>query len=426
MPQRVACKALMRGSRCSMRSASERFAEENDAACCCRHATRNQQPDPALEVAKHLEPDKVRRIMMRAIFAVGLVFVLMGCVKETRERCYEPDDLDRPSMPHLVYDEATETCVRVDGVDSGAQDGSMDGAGEATVPECIDSTACTNANKPVCVEGACAPCQAAEMPDLFCAQKDSERPVCDDSSGACVGCLENATCTAATASRCNTASNTCVSCRDNIDKDSNCEHLRATPVCISGRCAECRSGVGDDHCEGKVCNGADGTCSDIDSGKVGLCRSCISSDQCENGQVCATFDGDQQGSAYCLYLPVDDACPIARRPFVEERNAVVVEGGEKSVCGFFFSSVTCEGFLALGTPCDTVTGGEAGVCGRVVDDADIGTGADAYCDGIAETQHRCGIRCTGTGASTECPEGYVCDGRRRTDLDGALSLCVPQ
>jgi hypothetical protein len=174
---------------------------------------------------------------------------------------------------------------------------------------CVKSSECTaDPAKPVCVGNLCAPCQSAASPANECRAKSSAAPVCDSTSGRCVGCLTNDHCEGGAnggvdggtdggadggadggvaAGFCNLATNQCVQCLAHADckdpskpicgglhtcvgcgtqgvaADSCTTRNPALPVCRAdtGTCVEC---TGNANCAGdagiRVCNPATNRC----------------------------------------------------------------------------------------------------------------------------------------------------------------------
>lgn len=94
------------------------------------------------------------------------------------------------------------------------------------VAECTTASDCTSMTAPFCVAGACVSACAS---NADCAGR-SGTPLCDTSSGACVGCLDATSCTA-DAPVCDATAHSCRGC----DRDDEC----ASGVCLEaeGRCA---------------------------------------------------------------------------------------------------------------------------------------------------------------------------------------------
>lgn len=174
---------------------------------------------------------------------------------------------------------------------------------------CVKSSECTaDPTKPVCVGNLCAPCQSSASPANECRAKSSAAPVCDSTSGRCVGCLTNDHCGGGAdggvdggtdggadggadggvaAGFCYLATNQCVQCLAHADckdpskpicgglhtcvgcgtqgvaPDSCTTRNPALPVCRAdtGACVEC---TGNANCAGdagiRVCNPATNKC----------------------------------------------------------------------------------------------------------------------------------------------------------------------
>jgi hypothetical protein len=189
---------------------------------------------------------------------------------------------------------------------------------------CGNSTQCTQKSSatPFCdtqapLVGECVAClQATDC-------KDSKKPICDDTSGACVACSGNTQCMTAYPDTpfCSLSDGTggagsCVECRSFTD----CSNVD-TPICSSGSCVKCAheqdcvGHVGTPHC-------------DTNSG---ACVACVNSLECEDaskptcdGDVCRKCETDPDctahtstpfcdihGTGTCVACNMSSECPVA-------------------------------------------------------------------------------------------------------------------
>lgn len=158
------------------------------------------------------------------------------------------------------------------------------GTGRACFPEshtcqpaCNGPGTCTNGDAPICdtSSGACVGC----LTDKDCG---GDRPVCDQVHGQCGQCLSNSDCGAA-APVCNVAASRCVTCI----VDDQCDGGK----CSDGRCVKLCQGDGD-------CGGATPLCRQSD----GQCVSCLLAKDCP---IAAPVCG---GNGRCVQCATDPDC----------------------------------------------------------------------------------------------------------------------
>lgn len=356
---------------------------------------------------------------MRILHVLTMLITFVGCITEKRERCYEPDGLDRPSEPHLIYDEATNTCVRVDGVDSSTGDASVDATPDAE-PECSASKACSSASRPVCKEGSCVSCDDNASPNEACAALSAETPVCEPVSGACVACIDNTTCTDATASKCDASNNTCTTCEDGTEgADATCSHIEGLPFCIDGECKACESDADCPDGEGGtfVCNVLIGACTDRAPKSREYCQTCVSTTDCQFGS-CVEFDYKGAKDFYCLPNN-NDGCKVNGYPTGLSDAHLIGTETMNDVCRPFAAS--CEAVRDVNKPCTLpeALGVDPEGCGRT----DVGDAA--YCVGKSDDTTACSIGCPPVSASAaDCLGGVDCIAPRQRSELGEMGVKV--
>ncbi len=201
-------------------------------------------------------------------------------------------------------------------------------------------------------------------------------PVCRESDGTCVACLDDTGCSETTPI-CN-ADGQCEAC----DEDADCAAIPATPTCdeTSGACVECTLDDGA-ACGGNVCDSRMHTCTTDAPGSAGACRACVADAQCMTGMLCVdmTYGGNDVGS-YCLWR-IDAASPgpagdcSSTRPYFQPMaDAESVDGASATVCTLALA--TCEAVR------DFRTGGRGGASCELDGDPDqcgLDAEADATC-----------------------------------------------
>ena len=182
--------------------------------------------------------------------------------------------------------------------------------------------------------------------------------VCDTTTSACVGCLQNTDCTAPTA-KCMTTGNTCVACLATSD-------CAAGTVCAANACVPgCTSAQ---PCPtGQVCNS-------------GLCVQCTVNSQCHGATPWCDTTSDK-----CVQcLPSNDSCPA----------------GE--YCAGTACAPGCKSNLDCTALADAGAGDAASdAAGDAATDAGGGTGSGTTCD---TTNHVC----VGCLVDSNCPLGQTC------------------
>lgn len=180
-----------------------------------------------------------------------------GSSNECTTTCTGPgqcNDREKGICSNLATGAATGVCVEC--LDNSVCSGSTpqcDTVRKKCV-QCVDDSVC---NGRVCSSyNRCVEC----VDDMRCG---GTTPNCDLDSNTCVACLNNAQCLSPESSKCNTATNECEPCTDDIQ----CEP--GLPVCSNGRCVACKD---------------DSTCTDpaashCDTG-TGTCVACLNDAQC--------------------------------------------------------------------------------------------------------------------------------------------------
>jgi hypothetical protein len=197
---------------------------------------------------------------MRRALTLGAIAAALagaGCTRVNPAYC----DEDTPCRNGGVCDRERNSCTPGDaGVDGPRGDGPAvpdagdggdagdDGGGDAA-PECTQSSACTDPDKPICNNQTCQPCGG----DGECLARDSAKPACV--SGQCLECGTYLHCTTAGRPLC-AADHTCQPC----SRDLECKN-GPTPnvgVCVAGHCPDGDSVLWVD-AAGTDCSTADGS-----------------------------------------------------------------------------------------------------------------------------------------------------------------------
>ncbi len=347
---------------------------------------------------------------MRFVLLCSLLGLAVGCLPEDEERCYGASDPDRPDMPHLVLNEATGACVRVDG--GTEKDASMDSdVPDESVPECSEDNACTDRGKARCNQGVCQACSDHS----HCAQF-TDTPVCKD--GRCNQCATNIQCTSPGAAKCFAGS--CTQC----ELDTDCSHLEGTSICHDGSCVECTAQK-DAACTG-VCvieplteAQSPFTCDDdLSADSAGSCTPCVASKQCSGGRVCVSMrKAEVELGNFCLW-PEDavagpDGDCLSTRPYIQAEALTPVEGGDAiSVCSLRLT--TCQG-LADFSAKDCMTLDETGdaLCGAEGVE-------DGYCIKFNDANNQCTVPC---GSANDCPVNFDTCAEPASRTVGGQKVC---
>ena len=251
-------------------------------------------------------------------------------------------------------------------------------------------------------------------------------PVCDETNGACVACLDNTHCEGPLG-LCDTTNNACVACLGDTDcdeptmpicdagacractADTDCMDIAGATVCDepSGRCVECTVDSEETTCpapDNRACHPTDLTCTGAERGSLGFCNACVSDSECLTDAtstlrcVPMNFPSGTPHGTYCL---VDQATLTPAGPcpdlMTADRLAMSVGGVESTYCFVQENITTCEAVLGFNDLCP---GG----------DADCGAPgiSDGSCQGGTCTYECIGGRDCGSGSCTGGATRY-CD-----------------
>ena len=228
-------------------------------------------------------------------------------------------------------------------------------------------------DKPICLnETECVQCTLEEGGQAYCTARDQ---VCDNETHECVDCLNNAQCTAASASRCNSDDNECAPCETNQDCDGVDGLAETGNACDADKvCVECTPESEADTClDNKSCDPRTKTCTETNVGSRGVCETCVADSECDdqeeppgdyrcvpmyypNGET--RFPDSQTG--FCLKVFASGGCaqPYAIR--ISERPSLS-DPQLGSYCGINESLTTCLAVRAL-VANQTCPGGEDAEC----------------------------------------------------------------
>ncbi len=239
-----------------------------------------------------------------------------------------------------------------DVVDAGQPDAGQDAG--------VDAGPCggmCSGDTPVCdtTTGTCVGCLSA----TDCA---APTPACDTSMHMCVQCVGDGDCTDPTAAKCNSSAHTCGGCTDS----SQCAQFTDTAVCetTSGACVQCTA-ADTSACGGNTCK-SDGTCSMYGTTQR-QCDPCDTDANCGGAHdycVPMKYMGADHG-AYCL-TDFTETGPC-QRPFsisLSGRTTLSGHSGD-TYCGINEDLATCEAVRALldGVACSMDSDcPESGVC----------------------------------------------------------------
>ncbi|MBW2507489.1 MAG: hypothetical protein JRE81_02565 [Deltaproteobacteria bacterium] len=213
------------------------------------------------------------------------------------------------------------------------------------------------ADRPVCLDDSeCVQCTLDEQE--YCSARDQ---VCDTEAHECVDCLDNAQCTAPTASRCDSDTNECAPCETNADCDG-VDGLGATGnACDADEvCVACTPDSEAQTCpDGKSCNPRTNTCTETTIGSRDVCEACVADSECGD-------DGEPSDAYKCvpMYYPdtqtrfPDEETGFCLKTFApggcEQPFAIQISGRPSlsdlllgSYCGINESLATCPAVRAL-------------------------------------------------------------------------------
>ncbi len=214
--------------------------------------------------------------------------------------------------------------------------------------------------------------------------------VCETSDNTCVECLADSDCTDATKARCDTATNTCKPCTDS----TQCAGVAGAGICDadSGQCVECT--VDDESaCNGKSCDPATNTCTQTDVDSVDACGQCKADSECHAGYRCIPmkFQGADLPDGYCLMVKPTGGCQTNPYPQSIGRDSLSgYSGGD--YCAPREDKTTCQALLDhLSAQLTCTANDNCGVSG--LDDGVCVT-AFGYCTYDCDFDSECPGKCT--------------------------------
>jgi len=148
-------------------------------------------------------------------------------------------------------------------------------------PDAGDCIFCP-ADKPICVGGTeCVQCTEGDENQNYCTDRDQ---VCDVENQVCVDCLDDAQCTAPTASRCDTGTNECAQCQTDAQCDGVDELPATNNTCDEGTCRECTPETETEKCAAdETCNPGTYLCTGEQAGSLAVCDACVADSECGVG-----------------------------------------------------------------------------------------------------------------------------------------------
>ena len=214
--------------------------------------------------------------------------------------------------------------------------------------------------------------------------------VCDVAAGECEQCVSDDHCTEPGAARCG-ADNTCQPCTD----DSQCAGVSEAGLCAGGTCVECT--VDDDTaCGATSCDPATNTCTGTEKGSVSTCGRCKADSECPADHRCVemSFDGTALPDGYCLKL----ASAGCDQPYSTAITRESISGAaEATYCGLVGSMTTCGAVLDLEQGAQCSTDDDCGIVGE----------NDGRCEQVGTLADRCTYSCS---SDSHCLAGFACAG----------------
>lgn len=222
-------------------------------------------------------------------------------------------------------------------------------------------------------------------------------PICNESTGECVGCLATSDCTGANASRCDSENMSCVPCEVNAD----CSHIEGKGVCDDGLCVECTA-QDNSACEGgtKVCDSTSRECTDRDPHSKQACEACVADLDCFQGMLCVTeVFNEAELAPVCLWRQDTEevgapngSCASNGRPYIAAESRTSIDGVETEVCTLALSTCLAHSQFRQ-QECSGETEQGHSECGE----PDM---SDAYCLQFGVGEYRCTVPCL---AVDDCP-----------------------
>ncbi|MGE0791633.1 MAG: hypothetical protein AB7S26_38515 [Sandaracinaceae bacterium] len=268
------------------------------------------------------------------------------------------------------------------GADAGSGDAAVDAARDASDTDAGPCGVCA-APTPVCDEstGDCVGC-------LVMNDCGGTTPQCDPVMHECVACLSSADCADPDNARC-AADHTCQPCTDSMQ----CMGITGTEVCNSGTCVECTDADAT-ACGTRACTSMN-VCSAYDSDTQELCEPCDADANCltSDNAYCVpmSYMGTDRGG-YCL---ADDT-PGCNQPYSITLMGRTTLSGRTGAryCGLNEALTTCEAVRALldNTACP---GGLDSECPQ----------PGGLCRRVGSLNNRCTYPCGGDPAVCKEPPG---------------------
>lgn len=278
---------------------------------------------------------------------------LEGFVCNTEKRCVPVATTD--ADPDSAVDAATDSTSGDSNTDSTVP---TDGATGDALGTCSTSADCKQPTAPLCVAGACVACGQGAAG--ACAQASSAAPFCAQ-GGECVGCLAHSDCPVATPI-CG-AARTCVACNATGAPLDGCSKREAAKaVCATtGQCVGC---VADNTCSAigsPICDKVSNTCRRCDADAECIAKVGADPGVCMNHDDgrCATAGETQKVQSGDLQAAITAAVAGGKKVvLVTEASDRAVFGGPGKLSIIGKINVT-KPVVAGGTkPALTLTGGE--------------------------------------------------------------------
>lgn len=280
-------------------------------------------------------------IRVSTVVLVGAVAVTSGACGE--HRC----DSDLACGLDERCDTTSHKCTKVDGGVAYPVDGRV----APDVWGCGSSQDCELGLEPICdlTDHQCRECQASDE----CEDRDVGSPHCDESTGACVQCLDSALHCVETTPVCDASTLACRGCVD----DPDCEdHLDGRPACTTtGACVGCTDSV--THCavSAPICEPTTSTC-----------RACVAHADCDviAGGICDYPSGECLGPEEIVYVDKSVSCDDEEGCDLAVPCCTIQAAVGKATIGRFAILVadgTYERFVVSGTIHAWVVGGGSSV-----------------------------------------------------------------
>lgn len=265
---------------------------------------------------------------------------------------------------------------------------------------CLMLVSCVESQCPdgtVKSEGRCVEPEIDAGPDapttLTCAATCAgATPVCDTTTGACVGCLSNTDCSGATPA-CSPQSKMCVACVG----DTDCSG--ATPAC-SATTATCVPCTEDKHC---------GSATPACNKNTATCVACTSDAHCAaDGKVC------DEPSAMCVGCTANTECASPAAPTCDLSNRTCRGCQSDSECARLTDTPVCNEATGMCVECTADT--EAQRCG--------GKSCSQLTFECTATTLGAVIDCDGCEADSECGSFSRC--AQHHAMDANRLVCLPE